>query len=285
MIRDVLPKVRIQRFFYVIQDYEPAMNPWSSEFSMALETYALDFFPIFNTALLRDYFIANRIERFADSAFSAEALVFEPAIDRDFFYVEPRSGTRKNRLLFYARPTIAPRNLFEIGLSALKRAAEGGVFNNSPWQLCFIGEAIAMTTLTDTISVEPCPWLTYEKYARLMRQSDVLLSLVLSPHPSYPPLEMAACGGMVVTNTFGSKTQTRLQAYSENIIAVEPYVSSIVSGIENAVKRVENHSRKRRHINLHSDWEILFSSVVSKPQAIWVEHTAQVSSGVNGVVR
>ena len=37
-----------------------------------------------------------------------------------------------------------------------------------------------------------------------MRESAVGLSLMISPHPSYPPLDMAHLGRLVVTNRFGA---------------------------------------------------------------------------------
>jgi hypothetical protein len=41
-----------------------------------------------------------------------------------------------------------------------------------------------------------------------MRESDLLLSLMLSPHPSYPPLEMAVSAGVAVTTCLGRRPLT-----------------------------------------------------------------------------
>ncbi|MEJ0070473.1 MAG: hypothetical protein WDO24_19130 [Pseudomonadota bacterium] len=59
----------------------------------------------------------------------------------------------------------------------------------------------------------------------MLRRSDLLLSLMLSAHTSYPPLEFAACGGLAIHNTYATKTAARLTALSANIIAVEPTVA------------------------------------------------------------
>jgi glycosyltransferase involved in cell wall biosynthesis len=79
--------------------------------------------------------------------------------------------------------------------------------------------------------------LDLEGYARQMRQSDVLLSLMLSPHPSYPPLEMAACGKPVVTTTYENKTAERLAAISPNIIGVPATIEAIADGLLRAMQR------------------------------------------------
>ena len=50
-----------------------------------------------------------------------------------------------------------------------------------------------------------------------------------TPHPSYPPLDLAACGAVVVTNSHGIKTS--LARYSDNILTVSPSVDSLKDGI------------------------------------------------------
>ena len=47
--------------------------------------------------------------------------------------------------------------------------------------------------------------LDLDAYGSLLRESAVGLSLMVSPHPSYPPLDMAHLGLRVVTNGFGPK--------------------------------------------------------------------------------
>ena len=115
-------------FLYLVQEYEPGMYPWSTVHALALETYSLDFRAIVNEAVLLDHFAEQRIGRFADPRFVDDSLVFEPAVDRTRFRPEPDMlGDRPRRLLFYARPS-APRNLYELGLHALRRSVELGAF-------------------------------------------------------------------------------------------------------------------------------------------------------------
>jgi hypothetical protein len=90
-----------------------------------------------------------------------------------------------------------------------------------------------------------------------MRQSDLLLSLMLSPHPSYPPLEMAACGRPVVTTTFGAKTAERLRALSPHIIATLPTIEGVAGGLEAAVLRLSLPGQGE--IDLPGSWSEAFS--------------------------
>ena len=68
---------------------------------------------------------------------------------------------------------------------------------------------------------------------------------MLSPHTSYPVLEMAASGGLSVTNTFATKTREALEKLSDNIVATEPTVEAMAEGLIVAAKRV---SAGRAHV-------------------------------------
>jgi hypothetical protein len=268
-LAQVLPRLRKQTFFYLIQDFEPGFYGWGTEYSLALETYDMDIIPVINSSPLRDHLVRNRIGRFADHAFCSRVMTFEPAIDSRHFHHETRSVEGRRRLLFYARPNIAKRNLFEIGLSALIQAVSRGALSPERWTLHFIGENLADTPIGHGTVIRAYPWLNFSSYARLMRQSDILLSLMLSPHPSYAPLEMAACGGIVVTNSYGCKTQECLSAYSPNILAPPPYAKAIASTLELAAETVERNGSTPNPIALPATWQESFAPIVHQIKASW----------------
>src|SRR5699024_9234737 len=86
-----------------------------------------------------------------------------------------------------------------------------------------------------TRTLRPEAWMDYAGYAAFLGETDLLLSLMLSPHTSYPPLEMAASGGHVLTNTFGGKTADALRALGPPIhwapAALEPLVAALAEGV------------------------------------------------------
>jgi hypothetical protein len=213
-------------FLYLVQDFEPAFYPWSTSHVLALGTYAMAARPIFNTGLLREHFVREGIGRVADGTW------FEPAVDTALFRPRARRGPRK--LLFYARPG-KPRNAFDLGLRALRLAVAGGAFEGD-WEHWAIGEAVPELPLGRGAVLRPMPWKSLAEYATLLGESDVLLSLMLSPHPSYPPLEMAAAGGAVVTNVFGVKTADALARLSPRILAVEPEAAQLAGALGKAVR-------------------------------------------------
>jgi O-antigen biosynthesis protein len=86
-LKTLLAQLQVQRFFYLIQDFEPGFYAWSSNYALALETYGLEHIGVFNERLLYDHCVAQGVGRYADPAFAAQALVFEPAVDRANFHV------------------------------------------------------------------------------------------------------------------------------------------------------------------------------------------------------
>jgi hypothetical protein len=124
------------------------------------------------------------------------------------------------------------------------------------------------------------PWLDYDRYAALLRSCDVGLSLMLSPHTSYPPLEMAACGASVVTNTFANKTADRLRSYSRNLLPVDPSVASIAAGVVEAVTRTPDITARKEgsSLNVPTTWDDAFAPVISPLVDMWKEHVARVDA-------
>lgn len=233
-------KTVCKTFIYLIQDFEPILHEGSTFQARALETYSLPHVPIINTRLLLDHLVKEGGSRYTDPSFVASALCFEPALDRRYYFPDEVKAERSSKkvLLFYARPNVAHRNLFELGVVALRQAVASGAIDRDNWEVWAMGETLEPVALGNGVFLNPLPWLCFEDYAKRVRTADLMLSLMLSPHPSYPPLEMAASGKIVVTNGFSVKTAERLRALSANILVAEPTAESVGKTLINAAGRV-----------------------------------------------
>ena len=166
--------------------------------------------------------------------------------------------------LFYARPQYGLRNLFELGACALQKAVKDKVLDADEWEFWGMGEAFHPIGLGAGATLVPAPWRDLAGYAEQMRESDILLSLMLSPHPSYPPLEMAASAGLVVTTTFANKSASALAAMSPNIIGVAATIEDVAAGLAAAAARLDDWPARLRGaaIDLPGTWAESFDAIL-----------------------
>ena len=253
-LKPVLARMRVKQFLYMLQEFEAAFYAWSSNHALALETYGMDFWPVVNESLLADYLFDERVGRFADAGFRERLTVFEPAIESRVF--RPPTGPaqeRPRRLLFYARPS-NQRNLFGLGLEALRHASADPAF--AGWELLAIGGRGGVPELPLEAGHVLCPaeWRGYLAYAEQLREADIILAPMLSPHTGYPALEMAATGGLAVTNTFRNKTVGVLEGLSANIIGTEATIEGMAAGLVRAARQVNDGRARTASLNLPRDW-------------------------------
>ncbi|NKC30646.1 glycosyltransferase family 4 protein [Falsiroseomonas selenitidurans] len=253
-LKPVLPRMRRPQFLYMLQEFEAGFYAWSSNHALALETYGMDFWPITNETLLAEYFFRTGHGRFADPAFRERSMAFEPAIESRVFHPpEGPAPPGPRTLLFYARPS-NHRNLFGLGLEALRRAAADPAL--AGWRMLAIGGrgGVPELDLGHGHVLRASPWRGYLAYADQLREADVLLAPMLSPHTGYPALEMAACGGVAVTNAFSVKTVPVLEGLSPNIVATEATVEGLSAGLVRAARMVADGRAREGTLHLPRDW-------------------------------
>ena len=241
--------------------------PMGTLSALASQSYRFPHFALFSTELLRDYFRRHGIGVYAGGpeAGDAASAAFENAITA----VPPPSADElaardTRRLLFYARPEPhAARNMFELGVLALVRAADEGAFGEG-WELNGIGsvEPGRRIVLRDGLSLKLLPRSGQDEYAAMLRRHDVGLSLMYTPHPSLVPIEMASAGMLTVTNTFENKTAEALREISPNLIAGEPTVEAVARALLEAAAGVEDFERRGRgaRVRWSRDWRRSFDS-------------------------
>jgi glycosyltransferase involved in cell wall biosynthesis len=179
------------RRFYFIQDYEPAFYRAGSTSGLVESTYRLGFYGITNTVSVR---------RFYKDEFGGNAVHFTPCVDQKLFHPLDRKRSapadRPWQVCCYARPSHG-RNAFELLSAALRQLKTR------------LGERVRIVTAGEDWNtadhdlqgvVENLGVLPYRDTARLYRESDVGVVLMLTRHPSYIPMELMASGCLVVTN-------------------------------------------------------------------------------------
>jgi hypothetical protein len=208
------------RSAYVIQDYEPGFYPWSAQSMMASNTYrsASETIAAFNTTLLQDYFHDVGVRFAREFAFEPRILpTLRAAMDAP-------ERTRSRTIVVYGRPR-TPRNAFPAivdGLRAWRRVDPRAI----DWQTLSVGQSHPDIDLGVGDPLRSIGKLDLDGYASLLRESAIGVSLMVSPHPSYPPVEMAHLGMLVLTNRFANKDLSR---WHTNIVSTDDISAEVLA--------------------------------------------------------
>jgi glycosyltransferase involved in cell wall biosynthesis len=254
-----------ERFLYLIQEYEPFTFAMGTYAALASESYTFPHRAVFSTELLREYFRRHQIGVFENGAREgdADSVAFQNAITAITPPTAAELAARSTRrLLFYARPeSHASRNMFELGVMALSQAVRNGAF--AGWELRGIGTVGTGRNLSlpGNVRLEMVPRSDQGSYGDLLRQHDLGLALMYTPHPSLVPIEMASAGMLAVSNSFENKTQTAMSQISENLLAPAPTVPAIARALCEAAAASADYERRARGaaVNWSRDWNDSFS--------------------------
>ena len=204
--------VKPRRFAYLIQEYEAGYYPLSARYDYAQSTYEddNDIIAVFNSSQLATYF-TNMNLRYS------QQYVFEPKLSPEIqkTYSECRGQPKEKILFVYGRPGMH-RNAFELVVEALKVWARDYPSSHE-WTVISAGLKHDDIPLNTRVTLKSAGILPLEDYARLLSRTWIGLTLMFSPHPSFPPLELCEFGCWVVTNSFANKDLANL---SPNIISL-----------------------------------------------------------------
>lgn len=214
-------KQDIQSVIYFIQDFEPGFYPWSSQYALADSTYRYTGpqIAIFNSSLLMNFFEQQGY------SFSNK-YCFEPRLNT---YLKKKlvplnEMIKKKKILIYGRPSVA-RNAFPLIIEALRSWVWIHPDANQ-WEIISAGEQHNDIEIGNGVTVKSKGKMTLDEYANELKESAVGISLMISPHPSYPPLEMAHFGVKVLTNNYANKD---LSKFHGNITSLENIAPDVIA--------------------------------------------------------
>jgi hypothetical protein len=139
------------------------------------------------------------------------------------------------RVIVYGRPSVG-RNLFPTALRgiAMWEASRRATGATVPVEVVSVGEPEQFRyRIGERLVVTPGV-LSWDEYLALLATAHLGVSLMASPHPSYPPLEMAASGLVVVTNRWGPKD---LADVSDRIVSASTDATDVARALADAEDR------------------------------------------------
>jgi hypothetical protein len=211
--------LRTVKIYYLVQDFEPLFYAASDLYAAALSTYHEADYLVVNSVNLAKY-ISHSLKLDLNPKF-----VFEPEYLKQDLPVRQIRSTRIGalKIVVYGRPSVQ-RNLFLTMVNSI----EGALLQlpDLSCEILSVGEIHDDLTLESGHVVKSLGKLSISEYKKLLSTADLGVSLMLSPHPSYPPLEMASAGMQVVTNDFLGYKKS-LESLFQNIHVAEPNTEDI----------------------------------------------------------
>ena len=255
----LLANVNPARVAYLVQEDERMFYPRGDERLKCDQTMREQVASvIINTKLLHDHLVGGHE---AMTQIKNRCVWFEPA-----FPVSPATRLHRSgrNLFFYARPNHA-RNLFSLGIEVLGSAFGENLFLAPKWRVHFVGRDIPRLSFSSRADLKYHEGLTWEDYKALLATMDAGFVLMDTPHPSYPPLDLASIGAAVLTNACGSKTS--LELYSENISATSTSHDALLQGLRALERSAADDERRldnMRNDSICRDWTIALSHAVEE---------------------
>lgn len=255
-----LPSIPNDNIIYLLQEDERMFYPFGDD---RLRCEAIlhnrDIRFLINTPLLFEHLVHDGFDNIA-----AQGLWFEPAFPAQVFHPRPKHQGAKRTFFFYARPNNL-RNLFYLGIEVIEQAIAQQVLDLEHWEIFLVGKDIPAVTFNGGYAPVKCENLSWLEYAQLAGTVDLGLSLMYTPHPSYPPLDLAASGAVVVTNRFANKRD--LSGYSANLICADLDRDALVDALRKAVDLATDtplREQNYRNNGLLTDWQRSFAGIIQK---------------------
>ena len=237
-----------QRFFYIIQEVEPFFYNYGSERLMCeqiMDNSNIDF--IINSHYLRDYFAENNPNIISHGCY------FEPAFPRELYSKRAFISRKRYKLFFYARPN-NPRNLYAVGVEFLQKAVNRGILDLSEWDVYCVGHDAPIIRFAGGKSSINLGQLSWTEYAKFLSDVDLGLCLMYTPHPSYPPFDVASSGGVVLTNKMLNKQTFGMCG---NVVMADLGEDSFLQGFEEAIALAKDMERRKKNYEestIPRDW-------------------------------
>jgi O-antigen biosynthesis protein len=189
---------RSANYFYLVQDYEPNFTGWGSSWLLAENTYNRcgNAIAIVNSEELYR-FLVKRKYPFKETFCLAYSM-------NDQIVKSLKAASREKIVLFYGRPSVN-RNLFEVAIDGLATWQKRNPVVAGHWQIMSAGEDYPSSWGAPIHNLTVLGKMNLWEYAHWLSKASIGLSLMASPHPSYPPLEMAEAGLMTITNSYECK--------------------------------------------------------------------------------
>ena len=179
-----------------------------------------------------------------------------------------KKSASKRNFFFDARQSLIG-NLYWRGLEVIQEALEEGLFKGSNWEFYFLSNSPDDLILPGDIRPIFMTTSQWAECTDLLARSDVALCLADTPYFSYPILELAANGAVVVTNA--RRVHRPVASYSENVLYADPSIDHLKHRIGDAIRLATDDERRLTNYfrqQIVRDWTTAIESALDRVMSV-----------------
>lgn len=227
-----------KRVFYIVQEVETMFYNYGDEHQRCMEIFQNpDIRFVINSQYLQEYFQTNM------PCITNNGIHFQPAFPDTLYQRSDEVNEGKYKLFFYSRPN-NPRNLFKKGVKILNHMITNGILDTSQWDIYFMGQDTPEIVFENGYKPIFKGQVSWNEYAEFLSTIDIGLCLMYTPHPSYPPFDVASSGGVVITNKFMTKQDF---PQSKNVIMSELDIVDMEKAFKDAITLAKNTELRQKN--------------------------------------
>lgn len=245
-------------FFYMLQDIETLLFPHGDQksWSGALLNEASTKY-IMDSKILKNYFN----NKSAYTQLVNQSVDFERVFPNHLFSLKSSTFLPKNKkkLLFYSQEHYSYE--FYAGLQMLDEAMLKGMIEDD-WEIYFPHETSTSIIFSNGTRPKKLEKLNWTHYLEFINTVDLCFSFDNTYHPNFISDDIAAAGGVVLTNQYAAKYNP---SYSKNMIFTSLEKKAVMVGIKEAIalsKDIEKRSINCTH-KTESNWETSLEPVLN----------------------
>jgi hypothetical protein len=192
---------------------------------------------------------------------SEHGIYFDPAFPKHMYRKSKEKNRGKRKLFFYARQNHA-RNLYYTGLQVLDEAFRRGILKAKDWEIIFAGGNKSVVEFSNGVQASTLGQMSWTDYAKFLGTVDLTFSLMYTPHPSYPPLDTLASGGVCVTNSFENKKDN---PFCKNIVFGDLSIDGLCKALQKGIQlSIDEKTRERnfKESTLPDSWSKTFQKTI-----------------------
>lgn len=270
-LKFILGYLNFNKFFWFIQENELLLHAGDETYAKALSCYNMKYYSFINSSILMDDLKKTLYPFNNINYLNKNCICFEPAFNKNkLYYISKYIKKHDNlKIIFYSRDeNIAKRNCLKLVKNLLISGLQNNIIKQND-KIYGFGGSKGKNLLINNYYYEDLGFLDNDDYYKLLRESDLLISFQMAPHPSYPPLEKSFCNGLTLHTSFSYKNSESISRYTNKIIMCEPNINSLLEGLEKAIEiirsnNIHNKNPKLLNCNWNKPLNQCFNFFISK---------------------